>query len=364
LGRYFEGFATAATIWGNSVDTYKAQSAEVTIDGDVLILTRKKIGKDDVRRIPLAAVTDVRLKPGGRFAPAYLQLVLNDEPPADMVVDEPNTLMFPRTAKHTESLEGLHTRLQAVVEQNRATGGGPVAYDAARPGFAQRLADKAGESADRLARKRADLDAQRAEADAQRAEADRRDAEERAEGIRTELANAGITRPDVVAAAAATTFLGSIAVEIPVLAQMLRPDEPLLRAASASFDDRVGMVAITDSRLIMVDKALFADQVTEIPLTAIVTIGTERQFLANELTLHLQSAQTIRLGNVDDIASFANTLRDAVRQANTPSPTPQAPAPPRPDVLDQIAKLADLHAAGVLTDDEFQTKKSELLNRL
>lgn len=34
------------------------------------------------------------------------------------------------------------------------------------------------------------------------------------------------------------------------------------------------------------------------------------------------------------------------------------------DVLGQIAKLADLHAAGILTDDEFAAKKAELLSRL
>ncbi|MFD1048039.1 hypothetical protein ACFQ1S_22115, partial [Kibdelosporangium lantanae] len=93
------------------METYKAQSAEVTIDGGVLTLTRKKIGKDDVRRIPLAAVTDVRVKPGGRLAPAFLQLVLNDEPPADMTTIEPNTLCFPRVAKYNASLEALHSRL-------------------------------------------------------------------------------------------------------------------------------------------------------------------------------------------------------------------------------------------------------------
>ena len=32
--------------------------------------------------------------------------------------------------------------------------------------------------------------------------------------------------------------------------------------------------------------------------------------------------------------------------------------------MDQLAKLADLHAAGVLTDEEFGAKKTELLNRL
>jgi hypothetical protein len=351
------------------MDTYKAQSAAVVIDGDVLTLTRKKIGKDDVRRIPLPAVTGVRFKPGGKLTPALLQLVLNDEPPADMTLVEPNTLVFPRRSGYSESFEGLRARLQAVVEDNHAAGGGPVAYDAPRKSLAQRMADSADESVERLARKRAELDAQRAEADAQRAEADAQraeaDARERIEGIRRELADEGITRADVIAAADATTLLGMIAAEIPPLARMLRPDEPLLRAARASFEDRVGMVAITGSRLIIIGKAIFSNQMNEIPLTAIVTFGTEQGFLANELTLRLQSGQTVNLGNVDDIASFTDALRDAVHRANTPSPAaPAASAAPQQDVLDQIAKLADLHAAGILTDEEFQTKKSELLNRL
>ncbi|MGW6937135.1 SHOCT domain-containing protein [Lentzea sp. NPDC054927] len=47
-----------------------------------------------------------------------------------------------------------------------------------------------------------------------------------------------------------------------------------------------------------------------------------------------------------------------MRNATTPA---QAP---RQDVLAQISKLADLHAAGILTAEEFQSKKTELLNRL
>jgi hypothetical protein len=259
-------------------------------------------------------------------------------------------------------LTGLHTRLQAVVEHNRATGGGPVAYDAPRKGLAQRMSDSLDETAEHLARKQAGLRGQRAELERSGDEASARELTER---IQRELADEGITRPDVAAAAEATLFLGTIAPEIPPLARMLRPDEPLVRATRASFDDRVGMVAITDSRLILIGKAVFSNQVNEIPLTAVVTLGMEQEFMRNELALNLRSGQTVRLGNVDDIASFADTLRDAVRQANTPSPAPQAaPAPPQPDVLDQLAKLADLHTAGVLTDDEFQTKKTELLNRL
>jgi len=42
-----------------------------------------------------------------------------------------------------------------------------------------------------------------------------------------------------------------------------------------------------------------------------------------------------------------------------------AAAPPaQQDVVEQIEKLASLHAAGILTDEEFAVKKAQLLDRL
>jgi outer membrane biosynthesis protein TonB len=417
------------------LETYKAQGAEVTIEGDVLTLTRKRIGKDDVRRIPLAAVTDVRLKPGSTFTADLLQLVLNDEPPAEMTLLEPNTVAFPNTPKHKKSLAALRARLQAAVEHNRATGGGPVAYDPPRRTLGRRL----DEAAARLNREQAEREAQQAEADRQRAEAEQR---ARNEVIRADLAAAGINRDDVLTVAVAADAIGD---DLVFIARMLRPDEPLLRVAQALWDDWVGRAAITGSRLILRATGLFSDQLSEFPLTSIVTVGVERGLLSNELTLHMHGGQTLRLRNVEDIEPFADTLRDAMRQASTPAPVPPAPpapqpepaapepkpaaplpepaaapqpepaapepkpaaplpeaaapepvpaaqqaaalppapaapqpeaaasqpvpaapqaAAPQPDILDQIAKLGGLHAAGVLTDEEFQAKKTELLNRL
>lgn len=37
---------------------------------------------------------------------------------------------------------------------------------------------------------------------------------------------------------------------------------------------------------------------------------------------------------------------------------------PKHDVVEQITKLASLHSAGILTDEEFAQKKAELLQRL
>ena len=44
-------------------------------------------------------------------------------------------------------------------------------------------------------------------------------------------------------------------------------------------------------------------------------------------------------------------------------PTTQA-VPSHPDALEQLRKLGELHAAGVLTDEEFEAKKSDLLRRV
>ena len=39
-------------------------------------------------------------------------------------------------------------------------------------------------------------------------------------------------------------------------------------------------------------------------------------------------------------------------------------AAPAEDPLDQIKKLADLHAHGILTDEEFEAKKTKLLEEI
>lgn len=44
--------------------------------------------------------------------------------------------------------------------------------------------------------------------------------------------------------------------------------------------------------------------------------------------------------------------------------TPIVSAPAATDLADQLKKLAELHAAGILTDDEFATKKTDLLDRI
>lgn len=60
--------------------------------------------------------------------------------------------------------------------------------------------------------------------------------------------------------------------------------------------------------------------------------------------------------------AFRDALEQAIAARHAPAPTAAAPA--APSVLDQLAQLGSLRDAGVLTSEEFEAKKAELLSRL
>jgi hypothetical protein len=53
-----------------------------------------------------------------------------------------------------------------------------------------------------------------------------------------------------------------------------------------------------------------------------------------------------------------------VEQIHTQQSAPAASTSAQDDLLEAVAKLGKLHEAGILTDQEFETKKAELLQRL
>jgi hypothetical protein len=80
----------------------------------------------------------------------------------------------------------------------------------------------------------------------------------------------------------------------------------------------------------------------------------------------------VRVADLEVVAASkpaTEPARPAPRQSAAPaSPSPpeppRAPGAPEEDVFGKIERLADLHARGILTPQEFEAKKSELLGRL
>jgi len=69
------------------------------------------------------------------------------------------------------------------------------------------------------------------------------------------------------------------------------------------------------------------------------------------------------------IAADRTTAYQQDVAASQPAPQQYAPAPPPPpaaapsqaDVIEQLKQLGELHASGILTDDEFAAQKAKLL---
>jgi hypothetical protein len=110
-----------------------------------------------------------------------------------------------------------------------------------------------------------------------------------------------------------------------------------------------------------------------IPIKAVTSVTTRRDGLINTIVSIATAAGVINMRVHHDEAERAKKiLADLVLQPSqqtvnvqfhAPQGTPLAAAPAM-DVGAQLAQLGQLRDAGVLTEDEFNAKKAELLARL
>ncbi len=88
---------------------------------------------------------------------------------------------------------------------------------------------------------------------------------------------------------------------------------------------------------------------------------------AQEVANHVIAALPPAVIAVPGGTGPAATLATAPAPAEAPAANPASPSvsgPAGADIADQLKKLGELHATGILTDEEFQAKKTELLKRL
>ena len=63
----------------------------------------------------------------------------------------------------------------------------------------------------------------------------------------------------------------------------------------------------------------------------------------------------------DEVQKFSARIRELAASARRPSPPSASPSP---DIPDQIRKLAKLKDDGIISSEEFEAKKTELLGKL
>ena len=145
--------------------------------------------------------------------------------------------------------------------------------------------------------------------------------------------------------------------ELNRLIDELRPDEAVKLMAACAIDDRVGLMVVTNTRILLKDRGAFASSTKEIYPRQVTSIGTKKG-VGNEILQLTVSGAGIEIRNLQSgrASATADLIRDA-QNAQTAAPS----APPAPSSADELAKLAEMHAAGILTDEEFSAAKARIL---
>lgn len=125
-----------------------------------------------------------------------------------------------------------------------------------------------------------------------------------------------------------------------------------------------GVLIVTGARVVFYRAGLFGEVNESMPLKSITSI--ERKSFMGHRTIHLHTSHDSL-----EFKSFQKeqdqALIDAIEAGRGQAPSAPVAAPPVGDAIDPMAalsKLAELKAAGVLTEEEFSRKKAELLARV
>ena len=147
------------------------------------------------------------------------------------------------------------------------------------------------------------------------------------------------------------------------LPETLHDSEELLGFASGLMDNKTWLMALTDQRILLLDKGmLYGLRQTEFLLRNVSAISYETGMLMGKLVVQVGSVEhTISQVPKKAVANFAERARSAIdRLSSSASSAPSAAAADN-DVVSRLERLASLRDRGVLTDEEFAEQKAKIL---
>lgn len=186
-------------------------------------------------------------------------------------------------------------------------------------------------------------------------------------------------RPDIQAAADRMEQKMGAKREIRKLIEYLWEGETVRHMVSGTYGNGTGLIVLTDRRLLFVKDGWTTKTTEDFPLDKISSVQWSSGPLLGKLTV-FASGNKAEIVNVQKQTGkvIADTIRERLASGPSypatppPAPVQQAPAPPAAtqqpvqgdDVFAALEKLGKLRDAGVVTAEEFEAKKAELLARI
>jgi hypothetical protein len=109
-----------------------------------------------------------------------------------------------------------------------------------------------------------------------------------------------------------------------------------------------------------------AEDVEVIPTKSVSSVQVRRGAWYHDVTVYASGNTIVMSMDAADAERLRGLVMEQVLRGSSTSPSAStAPPPPAGDaIIDQIKRLAELRDAGIITSEEFEAKKGDLLGRL
>lgn len=152
--------------------------------------------------------------------------------------------------------------------------------------------------------------------------------------------------------------------ELNYLPEILSNDEHVLSLISGTMDGNTWLIALTGKRIIFLDKGMiYGLKQREIPLNKINSILQKKGLLLGSVIIQ-DGATAIKIDNIDKkcISPFVDALNNAIEaQKSATSNVQFAGAQQSQSGADEIMKYKNLMDEGIITKEEFEIKKKQIL---
>jgi hypothetical protein len=152
--------------------------------------------------------------------------------------------------------------------------------------------------------------------------------------------------------------------EVRHLHNVIRSSERVVELGQGNFDGKQGIIVLTSERLFFYEKSMMGtESMQEFALPAIQALSVSKKLTGERIEVAHSGTRAeitnMGHGQADIIVrAFHQLRRDATALSL------QSDATARPDPMEQLQRLAQLREQGIITAEEFDRKKSELLDRL
>ncbi|WP_033440983.1 SHOCT domain-containing protein [Saccharothrix sp. NRRL B-16314] len=315
---------------------YEGTDGWIGVEGTTLTILRTDNRDIGPRTLPFQALSRVTLREATRLRRGHIQLCFGTGVRVPKGADDvPNMIRF--GYERREQFRALYEYLQGVVRTNVSTGVDmAAAYEAANDPLAvwqvaqaRRQQDEHRQRIDKLARK-----------------------------IGPEAA----ARQDIMAAGIASATGERCWLVLKHLPGLLLGRELVVVVAECFLGNVLGTVVLTNQRVMFVNTKFSGDQVQVLRLGEIIAVSASVKLFKGALKVQtLRGAMEFSGLRIEDLQRLDESLRRVDGNVGSAN---QAASHGGRSVLDQIAQLAELHEAGVLSAAEFEAKKQQLLDRL